>query len=158
MSLAPRIAAASAALACAALLTACSTSTAIVPSPESPAAVPSDQAPVADPLLTKQESTVLGQPLAYPTGAPAQVSSSIITLLPGQQTGPHRHEVPLYAYVLEGTLTVTYDGGVVKVYPMGTALMEAIGTRHNGQNLGTVPVRILVTFMGAEGANNTVKL
>ena len=62
------------------------------------------------------------------------------------------------AYVLAGTATVEYDGGVVKTYPEGTAFMEAIGTQHNGRNLGTTTVRILVTFMGAEGANNTVKL
>jgi len=157
----PRLAAtaAASALACVALLSACSTSTTIVPRPASSAEVPSEQPSVpAEPLLDKQETTVLDQPLAYPTQQPAQVTSAIITLLPGQETGPHRHEVPLYAYVLAGTVTVEYDGGVAKTYPEGTAFMEAIGTQHNGRNLGTTTVRILVTFMGAEGANNTVKL
>ena len=140
------------------LLTACSTSTTVVSRPA--ATSDATQSVTVPPLvlLDKQSSTVLGQPLTYPTALPAQVSSAIITLLPGQQTGPHRHEVPLYGYVLEGTLTVTYDGGVVKTYPAGTALMEAIGTTHNGQNLGTVTVRILVTFIGAQGVANTVKL
>lgn len=133
------------ALTCALLLAACSTA-----APEAPAG------PVT--LLDKQQTTVLGQPLAYPTATPAQVSSAIITLLPGQETGPHLHEAPLYAYVLSGTVTVEYDGGVVKEFPAGTALMEAQNTRHNGRNLGSDTVRILVVNMGAEGVANTVKL
>lgn len=68
----------------------------------------------------------------------------------------HKHEAPMYAYVLEGTVTVEYKGGTIKEYPAGTALMEAIGTWHNGKNLGDVPVRILVVNMGAKGVKNTV--
>lgn len=110
------------------------------------------------PLLTEQRTTVLDQQVAYPTELPAEVSSSIITLVPGQSTGMHRHDAPLYAYILSGTLTVTYDGGVTKVYKPGTALLEAVGTAHNGTNRGTVPVRILVVNMGADGVANTTKL
>lgn len=117
-----------------------------------PAAVP------AIPLLTKQSTTILGQPLAYPTQSPAEVSSAIITLLPGQQTGMHRHDAPMYAYILSGAVTVTYDGGITKTYRKGQAIMEAVGTRHNGVNNGDEPVRILVVNMGAEGVANSVKL
>ena len=118
----------------------------------SPTSVP----PVA--LLTKQATTVLGQTISYPTQQPAQVSSVIITLLPGQQTGWHRHDAPMYAYILSGAVTVTYDGGITKIYRKGQAIMEAIGTRHNGVNKGDDPVRILVVNMGAEGVANSVKL
>jgi len=112
----------------------------------------------AIPLLTKQTTTVLGQPLAYPTQQPAEVSSSIITLLPGQQTGMHRHDAPMYAYILSGAVTVTYDGGITKTYRKGQAIMEAVGTVHNGVNKGDDPVRILVVNMGAQGVANSVKL
>jgi len=140
-----------------ALLSGCSASTTVVPRQVSPSADASVPVPSPESLLVKEERTVLDQPIVYPTQMPAQVSSSIITLLPGQQTGPHRHDVPLYGFVLEGTLTVEYDGGITKEYRAGEALMEAIGTRHNGSNRGTQPVRILVTFIGAEGLENTVK-
>jgi len=129
-----------------------STPSASTPSPGTPAAVP----PIS--LLTKQMTTVLGQPLAYPTQLPAEVSSSIITLLPGQQTGWHRHDAPMYAYILSGTVTVTYDGDVTKTYRKGQAIMEAVGTRHNGVNKGEEPVRILVVNLGAQGVANSVKL
>ncbi|MEI8056407.1 MAG: cupin domain-containing protein [Actinomycetes bacterium] len=109
-------------------------------------------------LLTKQNTTVLGQPFTYPTEATAEVSSVIITLLPGQQTGMHRHDAPMYAYVLTGVLTVTYEGGIVRTYRKGQAIMEAIGVPHNGQNLGDEPIRVLVVNMGATGVANSVKL
>ena len=64
----------------------------------------------------------------------------------------------MYAYILDGDLTVTYESGEVKDYHPGDALMEAVGTAHNGRNNGTVPVRVLVVNMGAEGVANTVKL
>ncbi len=108
-------------------------------------------------LLDKQQLTVLDQPIAYPTKKPAQVSSSVLQLEPGQETGWHRHKAPMYAYVLEGTLTVEYDAGVVKEYPTGTALMEAQGVWHNGTNKGDVPVRVLEVNLGAKGVKNTVE-
>jgi len=108
-------------------------------------------------LLDAQELTVLDQRVRYPKKQPAQVSSSIITLEPGQETGWHRHGAPMYAYVLEGTITVEYDAGVTKEYPAGTALMEATGVFHNGTNKGDAPVRVLVVNMGAEGVKNTVE-
>ena len=56
------------------------------------------------------------------------------------------------------TVTVTYDGGVTRTYRKGQAIMEAIGTRHNGMNKGEDPVRILVVNIGAAGVANSVKL
>lgn len=108
-------------------------------------------------LLDAQRLTVLDQQIAYPKKLPAQVTSSIIELQPGQETGWHRHNVPMYAYVMEGTLTVEYDAGVTNVYPAGTALMEAQGVYHNGADKEEDPVRILVVFFGAKGAKNTVE-
>lgn len=112
----------------------------------------------SSPLLDKQAADVLDQVLAYPNASQAQVSSSIITIPVGMETGLHRHDAPMYAYVLEGELTVTYDGGTVKTYRTGEAIMEAVGTAHNGKNTGTTPVKVLVVNIGADGVANTVKL
>jgi quercetin dioxygenase-like cupin family protein len=126
-----------------------------------PSATPAPPAAVAavasQALLDAVGQTIFGQPLAYPAGS-ARVSSAIITLQPGAATGMHRHDAPMYAYVLDGEVTVTYDGGVVKTYPAGSAMMEAVGTAHDGRNTGTVPVRILVVNIGADGVANTVRL
>jgi quercetin dioxygenase-like cupin family protein len=108
-------------------------------------------------LLEAQELTTLDQPIAYPKKTPAQVSSYITTLEPGQETGWHRHRVPLYVYVLEGAVTVEYDAGVIKEYAAGSAFMEAEDVWHNGTNAGDDAVRILTVYLGAEGAKNTVE-
>jgi hypothetical protein len=78
-------------------------------------------------------------------------------MLPGQETGRHRHDAPLYVYVLSGEVTVTYDSGIVKTYSEGMALLEAVGVYHNGVNTGKDPVRLLIVNMGAAGVENTVK-
>lgn len=108
-------------------------------------------------LLDAVTATVLGQSVVYPSGQ-AQVSSGIVTIPPGARTGMHTHSAPMYAYVLEGTVTISYETGEVKEFGPGTAIIEAVGTPHEGANLGTVPVRILTVNIGAEGVANTTRL
>ena len=110
----------------------------------------------AVPLLAKATTTVLDQPLAYPTAA-AQLSSSILTIPPGVSTGWHHHNAPMYAYVQSGSISVEYKDGPTKVYSAGQAIVEAIGTEHNGSNIGTVDAVLVVVNIGAEGVANTVK-
>jgi quercetin dioxygenase-like cupin family protein len=119
---------------------------------------PSQTAPAGavQQLLDAQQLTVLDQSISYPKKKPAQVSSAIVTLEPGQETGWHKQKVPTYAYVLEGTLTVEYDAGVTKEFPAGTALMEAVGVGSNGTNKGDATARILYVYMGAEGVKSSV--
>ncbi len=109
-------------------------------------------------VLDKQAQTVLDQLLQYPNGSQAQVSSAILTIAPGVSTGLHKHDAPMYAYILEGTLTVTYEGGIVKEFSAGSAILEAVDTPHNGENKTDKPVKILVVNMGAEGVANSVTL
>ncbi len=60
------------------------------------------------------------------------------------------------ATILEGELTVDYGDKGVHVYRAGDALLEAIAVAHDGRNTGTVPMRILAVFMGAEGLPTSV--
>lgn len=106
------------------------------------------------PLLATDQ-TVIGQAIAYPAEKPAKVTAVIVTMQPGDQTGWHKHEVPLFGYMLEGELTVDYGEHGKRVYRKGDALMEAIDAAHDGHNLGPGIVRILAVFMGAEGVKNT---
>lgn len=114
--------------------------------------------PQSSVVLDKQAQTVLDQLLQYPTGSQAQVSSAVLTIAPGVSTGLHKHDAPMYAYILEGTLTVTYEGGIVKEYSAGSAILEAVGTPHNGENKTDSPVKLLVVNIGAEGVANSVTL
>lgn len=98
---------------------------------------------------------VLGTPLAYPEG-PVNVTSAIVTIPPGGTTGLHSHEVPLFAYILEGELTVDYGDKGTRVYRAGDAVLEAINHPHVGTNTGTVPMKLLAVYMGGGTARNTV--
>ncbi|MEI6361419.1 MAG: cupin domain-containing protein [Actinomycetes bacterium] len=140
-----------------ALLTACGGGSSDAASSSSSVAPSSTAGANTQSLLTKQQLTVLDQPITYPAKKPAQVSSEIISLEPGQETGWQKHKAPMFAYVLEGTLTVEYDAGVVKEFPAGTALMDAQNVWHNGTNKGDSPVRVLVVNMGAKGVKNTIE-
>jgi quercetin dioxygenase-like cupin family protein len=65
-------------------------------------------APSSVPLLSTG-TTVIGETLHYPTNGPAHVTAAIVTLPPGSRTVLHKHGVPLFAYVLEGEITVDYS-------------------------------------------------
>jgi quercetin dioxygenase-like cupin family protein len=120
------------------------------------AAVAKTAYPSGDVLLSTAD-TVIGQPIIYPAG-PAKVTSSIVTLEPGQATGWHRHDAPLVGYILDGEITVDYGPDGTRVYRAGDAFVEALGSAHNGINTGPDTVRMLAVSIGAEGVANTVAL
>lgn len=104
-------------------------------------------------LLTAR-ATVVGEPVRYPEGKP-ELKALVISLRPGEVTARHRHPVPLFAYLLEGELTVDYGDHGKRIYKTGDALLEAMATPHLGKNTGAGPVRILAVFLGAEGLATT---
>ena len=104
----------------------------------------------AIPLLSTG-TTIMGEKLRYPAGDP-HVTASIVTLAPGQRTIPHKHGVPLFAYILSGELSVDYGDKGVRTYKAGDTFMEAMDQVHHGFNPGKEPVRLLAVYMGAAGA------
>lgn len=117
-------------------------------------AVPVSGEPV-EVLLDAASRTVLGQEIEYVDGEP-QVSLSIVTLEPGESTGPHHHEAPLLGWVLEGELTVDYGPDGERIYETGDSFLEAVGTTHDGRNTGDSTMRILVVNLGSDAVENTV--
>jgi quercetin dioxygenase-like cupin family protein len=105
--------------------------------------------------LLQGGTDVLGTPLAYPEGE-VRITSAIVTIPPGGTTGWHSHEVPLFAHILEGELTVDYGEKGTRTYRAGDSVLEAIDWPHNGTNTGSVPMRLLAVYMGGAGAANTV--
>jgi quercetin dioxygenase-like cupin family protein len=107
------------------------------------------------PLLSTG-NTVMGETLHYPTSGPAHVTAAIATFAPGMRTILHRHGAPLFAYILDGEITVDYGGRGTRTYHQGEALMEAMDVAHFGSNTGTQPVRLLILYIGAEGVANVI--
>ncbi len=121
----------------------------------SPVAALADNAYPAKDLLTTSK-TVVGEDIVYPTTGPAKITASIVTVAPGAKTIEHRHGVPLFAYILEGELTVDYGSHGQKIFKKGDALVETMGVKHRGMNLGTTTVSLLAVYIGAEGAVNVI--
>jgi quercetin dioxygenase-like cupin family protein len=84
---------------------------------------------------------------------PAQVVFRRIIIRPGAGTGRHCHAGQLVAVVEQGELThyaPTYPGGV-HVYKTGDSVVEGARYVHEGKNLGTQDLVLLVTYVIAEG-------
>lgn len=104
----------------------------------------------AVPLLSTG-TTVVGEKIRYPEGD-AHVTAAIVTLAPGARTILHRHDVPLFAYILEGELTVDYGAHGKRTYKQGQSLMEAMAVAHFATNTGGTTMRLIGVYMGAKGA------
>lgn len=90
-----------------------------------------------------------GHPLKYPEGQ-ARISTLLVELAPGGETGLHRHPMPVVGYIVSGEVTVSAQGLPDRVFKTGEAFVETT-VWHNGRNKGSVPVKILAIYLGAEG-------
>jgi len=80
-----------------------------------------------------------------------------ITIPPGASTGWHKHEIPVFAYVVEGTLDVDYENNKPVVFTKNSSIAEVKGTFHNGTNKGTGNVVIIAIYLGEKGKINSIK-
>jgi quercetin dioxygenase-like cupin family protein len=102
------------------------------------------------------EASWNGRPIEYPSGK-AEVTGMVVEIAPGGETGWHLHPVPSFGIVLEGELELQLISGAVKRLKAGEAVAEVVNTLHNGRNLGQVPVKLVVFYIGSAGLKQTVK-
>jgi quercetin dioxygenase-like cupin family protein len=107
--------------------------------------------------LFSGNKTVMDETIAYPTQGQAMVNALVVVLGPGEKTVLHKHGVPTFIHVLEGEVTVDYEGRGTRTYRQGESFLEAMDVTHAGINTGTVPVKILAVYMGADGAKDVIK-
>lgn len=103
-----------------------------------------------EPLL-KTDTTSIGQKLHYPQFKEDEVTILKITIPPGESTGWHKHEIPVFAYVLKGNMTVELEQDSVLTFPEGTTFSEVIHDFHTGVNKGDKDVVLIVVYMGGKG-------
>lgn len=106
--------------------------------------------------LLSTGKTIMDEPIVYPTGAPAKLTTAIVEMAPGAETGWHTHGVPLTGLILDGELTVDYGARGTRTYKKGESVAEAISIPHNGKNTGTGVMRLFVVYMGAEGVATSI--
>lgn len=105
--------------------------------------------------ILETTKTTIGQPLVLPAKEP-QLIVSTYDIAPGARLPRHKHPFARYAYVLQGDLTVEYEGGQSQHYRAGDFIVEAIGVWHFGMNSGSTPVRLLVIDQVEAGKPNTI--
>jgi quercetin dioxygenase-like cupin family protein len=124
--------------------------------PAAPTSTPNEARSYPAVPLLSTGTTIMGETIRYPQTGPARVTAAIVTLAPGGRTILHKHGVPLFAYILEGELTVDYGAHGARTYRPGQSFMEAMDVAHFGVNKTAQPVRLLAVYMGAEGAKDVI--
>jgi quercetin dioxygenase-like cupin family protein len=107
-------------------------------------------------LVLQTTTTSIGQPILFPPFR-NEIRAFLIELAPGGEVGRHRHPVPTFVYVLEGTFTVETEGHPTRQYQAGQGYVEAMDTWHNGLNRGTTPVKFLVVYAAEEGKPTAIR-
>ncbi|WP_413204116.1 cupin domain-containing protein [Rhodospirillum sp. A1_3_36] len=114
-----------------------------------------EPASISSVILLKTSTHGDGVPLVYPTGTPL-ITSRITTFPPHSKTSVHRHLVPLYAYILEGELTIQPEGEPPRIFKKGDAFMETTGW-HYGENKTDKPLKLLAVYAGEVGVPLAVR-
>ena len=105
---------------------------------------------ILEPVL-KTDTTSIGQKIVYPNFQQDEVTVAKVTIPPGKSTGWHKHNFPVFGYVLQGTLTVEIKNKGTKNYTANSSFSEVINTLHNGVNNGKDDVVLIAFFMGEKG-------
>ena len=116
---------------------------------------PAPQPVIVTPLASTNV-TAAGQPIVLPQ-KDARVIVSQFEIAPGATLPVHKHPHPRYAYVQAGNLRVTnVETGQSIDYKPGDFIVEMIGLWHQGANVGTDTVRLLVIDQVEGNEPNTI--
>ncbi|MCX6141955.1 MAG: cupin domain-containing protein [Ignavibacteriales bacterium] len=107
--------------------------------------------------LLRSDTTSIGQRIVYPSFQRDEVTISRVTIPPGKSTGWHKHKFPVFAYVLQGTVSIEVENHGSFQFAEHSSFSEVIDTFHNGVNKGNENVVLLAFFMGEKGAPLSVR-
>jgi len=108
--------------------------------------------------LLKTTANSVGQPVVYPGGGTSEVTAMLVEMAPGEETGWHKHPVPLLGYILSGQLTVCQASGEKRTVRAGEVSLESVDKIHNGVNDGTEPVKIIIFVTGRKDEPFTIEV
>lgn len=101
--------------------------------------------------LLKTDTTSIGQKITYPEFADPAVTMLKITIPPGKSTGWHKHNIPVFAYVVKGTLTVELEDHREMKFKEESTFAEMRDTYHNGKNMEDSDLVLIAIYMGGKG-------
>lgn len=112
--------------------------------------------PVVITPILKTMSTISGQQIVLPR-RDVQLIVTICEIAPGAVLPVHQHPYQRYGYVLSGTFAARNQvSGVTTEYRPGDFIVESVGQRHSGVNIGRDPVKLLVIDQVEAGTNNVI--
>jgi len=142
------------ATAAAALAAGCSTQPA-APADNQAAATPAPAPAPSNPVQTRYDHTITGQPLRPPP-TPFQLLVTQVTYPPNHVIACHKHSWPRYVYVQSGHLRVTtYNPLAVHNFTAGQVVVEAIDQWHEGRVMGPEPLRLVAMEQVPPGRDNS---
>jgi quercetin dioxygenase-like cupin family protein len=97
-----------------------------------------------------------GTLIQYPAGE-AEITGMMVEIAPGAETGWHLHAIPSFGMLMEGELEVQLKNGATRRFKSGEALAEVVHMLHNGRNVGVVPVKLIVFYVGTVGQSLSEK-
>lgn len=101
------------------------------------------------------DTTVAAETIDFPKEGDS-VKALVVTMAEGEQTAWHEHGAPLFGYILEGEITVEYEGLGERVYREGDGFLEAMAVPHQGRNSGEGRARVLAIFLMGDGGKPTL--
>ena len=107
--------------------------------------------------LLRTDTTSIGQKITYPNFDNPEVTMLKITIPPGKSTGWHKHNIPVFAYVVKGTLTVELEDHQIKKFKEESTFAEMRDTYHNGTNMEDTDLILIAIYMGGKGQHLSIK-
>ena len=101
--------------------------------------------------LLKTTVSANGKKLVYPKVEQPEVTVSKIVMPKGARTGWHKHNHPLFAYILKGELTVYRKKADPLIYKEGDAVSELVEEFHEGVNEGEEEAILVAFYLGGDG-------
>jgi quercetin dioxygenase-like cupin family protein len=101
--------------------------------------------------LLRTDTTSIGQEITYPEFADPEVTMLKITIPPGKSTGWHKHNFPVFAYDVKGTLTVELEDHREIHFKEESTFAEMRETYHNGTNMEDSDLVLIAIYMGGKG-------
>lgn len=102
--------------------------------------------------LLKTNSSWNGQEYPAVNIEKPEVNVLRITIPAGEKLAWHKHPMINVAYMVSGELTVHTENDEVITIKAGDVMPEVINTWHYGENNGTEPVVLVVTYVGEKDA------
>lgn len=107
--------------------------------------------------LMQSDLNSMGQKISYPDVKDAKVTMMKITFPPGETTGWHKHNIPVFSYILKGTLTVQTEDNKITQYKENTSFAESYNIYHKGTNNEKTDLVVLAIYLGGDEKELSVK-